>query len=95
MRNENKIKDGTTGIGAEQKVYKFDNNFGASVIRGAYTYGGEQGLWELAVIEFDGDDWGLTYETDITSDVVGYLEEFEVDALLDRIEKLDENGREL
>lgn len=30
--------------------YCFDNGYGASVIQHRYSYGGPQGLWELAVL---------------------------------------------
>ena len=41
--------------GGIQKLYKFDNNYGASVVHHSYSYGNEDGLWELAVIEFIDD----------------------------------------
>ena len=34
-------------LGGPHKVYKFPNNYGASVIKNPYSYGGEQGLWEV------------------------------------------------
>jgi len=68
----------------EQKIYKFPNGFGASVIRGEHTYGGSVELWELAVLE--GED--LCYTTPITDDVLGYLEWSEVEKLLDKIKNL-------
>jgi hypothetical protein len=75
--------------GGNQKVYKFGNGYGASVISGGtYTYGGEQGLKELAVLKFKGDDWSLCYDTEITDDVIGYLEDSEVQELLKQIEEL-------
>ena len=45
-------KSGTCGLGelVTRYVFQFENGFGASVIRGLYTYGGRQGLWELAVL---------------------------------------------
>lgn len=79
------------GTGGIQRVYRFANGFGASVVRFAYSYGGPEGLWELAVIRFTGpkdDDYELTYDTPITSDVEGRLTEDDVDALLAKIEKL-------
>jgi hypothetical protein len=39
--------------GGVQKEYRFDNGYGASVIQHNYSYGNEQGLWELAVIKWD------------------------------------------
>ena len=50
--------------GAVQKLYRFANNYGASVVKGEHTYGGEEGLWELAVVKFKTDgDFNLDYTT--------------------------------
>ena len=75
--------------GGVQKQYKFDNGYGASVVQHNGSYGNENGLWELAVLKWvDEDRYNLTYSTDITDDVVGYLTEEEVQELLVRIESL-------
>lgn len=74
--------------GGTQKVYRFDNGLGASVVQHKYSYGGDIGQWELGVVKFDGDEWHLTYETDVTSDVLGYLEWSEVEGYLDQIAAL-------
>ena len=63
----------------------FDNGYGASVVVGPHTYGGEDGLYELAVLDSNGN---LTYETPVTSDVEGYLSEDDVTKLLEQIQKL-------
>jgi hypothetical protein len=63
----------------------FDNGYGASVIIGPHTYGGEDGLYELAVL---GKDKKLTYDTPVTDDVEGYLTEEAVTKLLEQIQKL-------
>lgn len=68
-----------------QYEFKFDNGYGASVIRNAYSYGGDEGKFELAVIGQDGD---LTYDTPITDDVEGWLSVDDVNALLDQIAAL-------
>ncbi|WP_249182454.1 hypothetical protein [Burkholderia ambifaria] len=39
--------------GGEQKVYRFDNGYGASVVRHQYSYGGDRGQWELGVVKFE------------------------------------------
>jgi len=76
--------------GGVQIVHKFDNGYGASVIKNPYSYGGDVGLWEIAVLIFDGsDNYALTYDTEITSDVLGGLSEDEVQAVLSKIELLD------
>jgi len=64
---------------------KFDNGYGASVVIGPYTYGGRDGLYELAVLDSNDD---LTYETPVTSDVEGYLSEDDVTRLLEQIQNL-------
>lgn len=76
--------------GGDQTVYKFDNGYGASVISGGtFTYGGDEGLKELAVIKFQSEDkWRICYETEITDDVIGYLSDEEVENLLLQIEAL-------
>lgn len=66
--------------------YRFPNGYGASVIQGPYTYGGDKGLFELGVTLYTGPEPGdadLTYLTPVTDDVLGYLTPSEVeDALL-------------
>lgn len=71
-----------------QKVYKFENGYGASVVRHDYSYGGRVGKWEIAVLEFEGDDWHLTYDTPITNDVLGHLSDEEVEMTLKEIKNL-------
>jgi hypothetical protein len=51
-------------------VYKFDNGYGVSIVRNEISYGGKEGLFELAVLDENGE---ITYDTEITDDVVGYL----------------------
>ena len=75
--------------GAVQKLYKFTNGYGASVVKGEHTYGGDEGLWELAVLAFDTNgDFSLCYTTPITSDVEGHLSDDKVEELLAKIEAL-------
>jgi hypothetical protein len=62
----------------------FLNGYGASVVCHGFSYGHEDGLWELAVMH-DGE---LCYNTPITSDVIGHLETDEVEKLLKRISEL-------
>lgn len=64
--------------------FYFDNGYGASVIRHMYSYGFDDGLWELAVLV----DEHLCYDTEITDVVIGYLTEEEVEKLLNRIKDL-------
>jgi hypothetical protein len=49
---------------------RFSNGYGASVIQGEGTYGGSKGLFELAVLDRNGD---IDSTTPVTSDVLGWL----------------------
>lgn len=64
---------------------QFDNGYGASVVKGPYTYGGNNGLYEMAVLDSNGN---LTFDTPITNDVIGYLSEDEVTNYLKQIQEL-------
>lgn len=68
-----------------QLLYKFDNGYGASVVKHDFSYGGKKGLYELAVLDNEG---ALCYTTPITEDVVGHLSMGEVDKLLVEISHL-------
>ena len=72
-----------------QAIVKFENNYGASVVRHMGSYGNKQGLYELAVTKYDKDGhWSLCYDTPITDDVLGYLTEDDVITHLTQIEQL-------
>ena len=63
----------------------FDNGWGASVIKGQYSYGGRSGLYELAVLDYNGE---ISYDSGITSDVFGHLTTEDVTEILIKIQKL-------
>lgn len=69
-------------FGGYQTIYKFPNGYGASVIYHEGSYG-----LELAVLDPEGY---LTYDTSITDDVVGYIEnEEELNKLLKQIKEIN------
>ena len=74
-----------TGI---QYLVFYPNGYGASIVQHKYSYGGDRGLWELAVIKGNDEEWDICYSTPITNDVEGHLTESEVDELLTKIEAL-------
>jgi len=63
----------------------FDNGYGATVVQGPHSYGGADGLYELAVV---GKNDEICYDTPVTSDVEGYLSETQVTDLLIKIQQL-------
>jgi len=74
-----------------QALVKFDNGFGASIIQDGRAYGG----LELAVLSnFAKGTWEITYSTNITNDVEGYLIPDDVTDLLQRIATLSKDGIE-
>lgn len=68
-----------------QTLYKFPNGFGASVVFHIGSYGYEQGLCEIAVISWLGEEWEITYSTSVTDDVIGYLDSEQRDRTLEDI----------
>jgi hypothetical protein len=68
-----------------QATYKFDNGYGASVVSSVISYGGNKGLFEVGVLDSDGE---LVYDTPITNDVVGWCSFAEVAEILERIKSL-------
>lgn len=71
-------------------IFKFPNGYGASIIKHCESYGGEDDLFELAVILYDENgEWDLCYTTDITDDVIGYLNNNDVLELLERIKNYE------
>jgi len=73
-------------LGGLQCLFRFENGRGASVIRHRESYGGDEGFWELAVLDSSG---ALDYSTPITSDVLGGLTDDDVACALGRIEALE------
>ncbi len=66
--------------------FKFENGYGASVVKFGGSYGYCKDLFELTV--FKGDK--ICYDTPITSDVLGYLTNDEVLKILGQIKDLKE-----
>jgi hypothetical protein len=63
---------------------QFDNGYEVSVVKSPHSYGGDKGLYELAIFK-DGD---ICYDTPITDDVIGYLRPEDVTDVMERVEKL-------
>ncbi|CAK1247662.1 hypothetical protein R55210_AODCCCNP_01156 [Fructobacillus fructosus] len=74
-----------------QKIYEFENGYGASVASHFGTYGYENGLCEIAVFKFSDDGRGvICYSTPITDDVIGYADDKKRDEVLKKIKEWEE-----
>ena len=82
LRGYAKKYDIRNGVGY---TYQFENGYGASVVKHDGSYGGKQGLYEIAVLDSGGD---LCYSTPITDDVIGHATEDKVLDTLHRIKML-------
>lgn len=70
--------------GGRHASVDFPNGYGASVVSGSLFDTDDEHPYKLAVIK----DNALTYDTPITSDVIGHLNEAQVEALLAEIAAL-------
>lgn len=76
MKNENDYILGTLDEEKEMtnsfhKRVFFENGWGVSVISHRHSYGGAQGLFEVAVID---SDEKIRYDSGVTRDVIGWLD---------------------
>jgi hypothetical protein len=87
MKTFNDIVFKTNPMGADFGITsrtEFDNGYEVSVVKSPYTYGGTDGLYELAVFK----DGQICYDTPITDDVIGYLREEDVTDVMTKIQQL-------
>ena len=80
----NEIKFETYDI-VSRAVVSFENGYQASIVLSPYSYGGPEGLYEIAVLDDKGE---LIYSTPITDDVIGYLTPEGVEEVLQKISEL-------
>ena len=78
-----------THMGGPQRLYRFENGYGASVVNNFASRG-----TEMAVIKWNGNDFRLVYDTPITGDVINWMDETEVEEALERISSLTADGQE-
>lgn len=78
--------DGTHIAGGEHYIFIFPNGWGASVIKTNFSYGGLDGLYELAILK----NKQIDYKNPIANgNVRGYLKPLQVYDLLDQIRRFD------
>ncbi len=64
------VGSGNCSMNGYQKIYDFDNGYSASVICNKMSYGGDKGLFEIAVIKND----QICENNPLGSSVVGFLD---------------------
>jgi len=79
-----KISDEPYMSGVRSRMV-FENGYGVSVISHTYSYGGKDGLFEIAVLDKKGE---ITYKTPVTNDVIGHLNPDEVTEIMEHVQKL-------
>ena len=70
--------------GKKSKMF-FDNGYGVSVVSSFGSYGGNLGLYEVAVLSHSGE---IICNTPITNDVIGYLSKSDVSRIMKEIQQL-------
>lgn len=71
------------------KMYIRDSALREALGRGDYgSYTTNEEEWELAVIEGNEADWNIVYHTPITSDVMGYLTNKDVERIMGEVQLL-------
>lgn len=67
-----------------QKFVEFSNGYTASVVSNDISYGGDRGLFEIAIL-VKGE---IVYDTPVTNDVIGFLDFEGVVQTLEKIKQL-------
>ena len=79
-----KISDEPFMSGVRSRMV-FENGYGVSVVSHTFSYGGKDGLFEIAVLDKKGE---ITYKTPVTNDVIGHLNPDEVTEIMEHVQKL-------
>jgi hypothetical protein len=68
--------------------YFYSNGYGISIISNEFSYGGLNGLYEIAILIGEEEEYEICYETPITNDVMGYLNPEQVIQTIEDVKKL-------
>ena len=82
--------------GHYQALQFFNNDYGVSVVFGPFNYS-DNNTYEMAVIKRNADQrqgWEITYQTPITSDVVGYATPEQITKYMQEIATYSKNQYE-
>lgn len=82
--NFNELKFEKIGFGI-QSINHFPNGWGVSIIQSPYSFGGDVGMYEIAVLR-DGE---IHYDNKISNgDVIGWLTEEKVEEIISEVQSL-------
>jgi hypothetical protein len=84
MTNFKEFKNNPINGGIQYLAF-FPNGYGVSIVQHSFSYGNKDGLWEMAVLKGNEEEWDITYDTHITNDVLGYLTEEQVNEHVDQV----------
>jgi hypothetical protein len=71
-----------------QAVHFFSNGYGVSVVRFPGSYGFQDDLYEVAILQGTPDKYELCYDTFITEDVLGHQDETDINNILKEVQTL-------
>lgn len=66
-------------------VQFFSNGYGVSVVRFPGSYGFEDNLYEIAVIQGDAEHWEICYDTAVADDILGHRDERDVEIIMEEV----------
>ena len=76
------------GLGL-QATHFYPNGFGVSVVTGdSFFCISINGAYEIAILKGNKEEWDLTYDTPITSDVLGHQTEPDVNDVMTQVKNL-------
>jgi len=83
---ETTFKNLSEGLKGYHKFLKFDNGYQLSIISHSFSYGGSEGLFEVALLDNKGI---IIYDESLGfSDVIGHLEFEDVSAIIKAVRAL-------
>jgi len=83
MKTFNDLEFTTHPLGGLISRMNFDNGWGVSVVQTSFSYGGSDGLYELAVLKDD----ELHYDNSVAGgDVMGYLTEEDITGFMKEVQ---------
>lgn len=89
MKDFDIIRNSIDGFGCD--VY-FKNKYIASIVKHKRSYGYNEGLYEIAVMN---EKHNIVYDTQVTEDVLGYVDVKDIPKYLKQISELPERNCQL